>query len=107
MTTLTDTNPPLWAQNDAARIYDRASYEYSGQLARASEEVQERLRLRVRAHRDFRLVGREDHDWGEVYLDGEKVFWSIEYYGSDGHFADDPRDPATRRLILLTHERDL
>jgi hypothetical protein len=49
-----------------------------------------------------------EHDFGAFTLDGEKLFWKIDYYDLSVHFgSNDPADPeqTTRVLtIILTDE---
>ena len=50
----------------------------------------------------------EEHDFGKIELDGETIFWKIDYYDLELRYASpDPADPAqTRRIltILLANE---
>ena len=44
-----------------------------------------------------------EHDFGAVTIEGEKVFWKIDYYAPDMmHGSDDPSDPKqTRRALTI------
>lgn len=45
-----------------------------------------------------------EHDFGSLELDGQKLFWKIDYYDKgDLHFgAEDPSDPgATERVLTI------
>ena len=42
-----------------------------------------------------------EHDFGAVTIEGEKVFWKIDYYAPDMmHGSDDPSDPKQARRVL-------
>ena len=44
-----------------------------------------------------------EHDFGAFDIDGQKLFWKIDYYGTDLKFGSpDPSDPsATRRVLTI------
>lgn len=43
----------------------------------------------------------EEHDFGAVTIDGERVFWKIDYYAPDMmHGSEDPSDPKQTRRVL-------
>lgn len=43
----------------------------------------------------------DEHDFGAVTVEGEKVFWKIDYYAPDMmHGSDDPSDPKQTRRVL-------
>jgi hypothetical protein len=42
-----------------------------------------------------------EHDFGAVTIDGEKIFWKIDYYAPDMmHGSEDPSDPQQTRRVL-------
>ena len=42
-----------------------------------------------------------EHDFGAVTIEGEKVFWKIDYYAPDMmHGSEDPSDPKQTRRVL-------
>jgi hypothetical protein len=42
-----------------------------------------------------------EHDFGAIEVDGEKVFWKIDYYDAAlTYAAEDPADPARCRRVL-------
>ncbi len=44
---------------------------------------------------------REEHDFGSVVVDGQKILWKIDYYdGTLTWGAEDPSDPLTCRRVL-------
>lgn len=48
-----------------------------------------------------------EHDFGALTVDGEKLFWKIDYYDLSVHFgSNDPADPAqtTRVLTIMLAE---
>ena len=46
-----------------------------------------------------------EHDFGAVEVDGEKVFWKIDYRGPDEYLSLDPGDPEhTRRVLTILAE---
>ncbi len=42
-----------------------------------------------------------DHDFGSLELDGERLFWKIDYYDPRGEFgSEDPSDPKQTLRVL-------
>jgi len=42
-----------------------------------------------------------EHDFGAITIEGEKVFWKIDYYAPDMmHGSDNPSDPKQTRRVL-------
>ncbi|MEO8629066.1 MAG: DUF3768 domain-containing protein [Betaproteobacteria bacterium] len=43
-----------------------------------------------------------EHDFGSFEVDGQKLFWKIDYYdkGDSNFGAEDPSDPATTERVL-------
>lgn len=42
-----------------------------------------------------------EHDFGKIELDGERVYWKIDYYdASMVGLSEDPSDPAKTRRVL-------
>lgn len=42
-----------------------------------------------------------EHDFGSFVIDGQKLFWKIDYYDRDLKFgSEDPADPAVTRRVL-------
>ena len=50
----------------------------------------------------------EEHDFGSVLVDGQKVFWKIDYYGTDMTTGSpDPSDPhETTRVMTIMLARE-
>ncbi len=42
-----------------------------------------------------------EHDFGSFTIDGQKVFWKIDYYTQDLSGGCDPLDPHCRRVITI------
>ena len=42
-----------------------------------------------------------EHDFGSFTVDGQKVFWKIDYYTQDLSGGCDPLDPDCRRVITI------
>lgn len=49
-----------------------------------------------------------EHDFGCIEVDGERLFWRIDYYDADLQFhSPDPSDPSvTRRVLTITRAED-
>lgn len=57
----------------------------------------------VQSFRDFTPDNdpHGEHDFGAVTIQGEKVFWKIDYYAPDlMHGSEDPSDPKQTRRVL-------
>jgi len=50
----------------------------------------------------------QEHDFGSIEVNGEKMFWKIDYFGVDRlHLTEDATDPAkTVRLLQVMYARD-
>lgn len=42
-----------------------------------------------------------EHDFGSFKVDGNKVFWKIDYYTQDLSSGCDPLDPECRRVLTI------
>lgn len=69
------------------------------------ETLRDRFSILIAAFGDFTEDNdpHGEHDFGAITLEGQKVFWKIDYYAPDMlHGSDDPADPAvTRRVLTL------
>ncbi len=68
-------------------------------------EAQARIFAAVQAFDDFNEDNDpyREHDFGAFELNGEKLFWKIDYYDlTRGMHSDDPADPSkTERTLTL------
>lgn len=59
----------------------------------------------IRAFDDFSTENdpHAEHDFGRVEVEGEALFWKVDYYDKDMEFgSDDPADPdVTERVLTL------
>jgi hypothetical protein len=64
----------------------------------------------VKTFKDFREGNdpHQEHDFGEVVVDGERYFWKIDYYDLDMRYlADDPADEKhTKRVMTIMHNSE-
>ena len=77
----------------------------AGINAKGSEFVGKAL-VRVMAFDDFTADNdpHGEHDFGSFELEGEKVFWKIDYYDLAGEFgSEDPADPKKTLRVLPTY----
>ncbi|MCA9325927.1 DUF3768 domain-containing protein [Candidatus Saccharibacteria bacterium] len=69
------------------------------------EDFLARAILAVRSFSDFTEDNDPygEHDFGAFILDGQKLFWKIDYYDTDLKFhSPDPADPdVTRRVLTI------
>lgn len=76
----------------------------AGVLARG-EDFLARAIVAVRCFWDFSPKNDPygEHDFGSLELDGEMLFWKIDYYDTDLAYASpDPSDPeVTRRVMTI------
>ena len=73
-----------------------------GLNAKGSEFVGKAL-VRVMAFDDFNADNdpHGEHDFGSFELEGEKLFWKIDYYDLAGEFgSEDPTDPKKTLRVL-------
>ena len=74
----------------------------AGINAKRSEFVAKAL-VRVIAFDDFKADNdpHGEHDFGSFELEGEKIFWKIDYYDLAGEFgSEDPTDPKKTLRVL-------
>ena len=74
----------------------------AGINAKGSEFVGKAL-VRVMAFHDFNADNdpHGEHDFGSFELEGEKLFWKIDYYDLAGVFgSEDPTDPKKTLRVL-------
>lgn len=67
------------------------------------EETQSRIVEAVQIFTDFTPDNdpHGEHDFGALTIEGEKIFWKIDYYAPDmAHGAEDPSEPAQTRRVL-------
>ena len=73
------------------------------------DELQSRIVEAVQAFKAFPPENHPygEHDFGAVTIEGEKVFWKIDYYAPDMmHGSDDPSDPKqTRRVLTIIPDK--
>ena len=76
----------------------------AGLNAKGSEFVGKAL-VRVMAFDDFNADNdpHGEHDFGSFELEGEKLFWKIDYYDLAGEFgSEDPADPKKTLRVLTS-----
>ena len=80
------------------------TYMTAGVNAKGAEFVGKAL-IKVIAFDDFNADNdpHREHDFGSFELEGEKLFWKIDYYDLAGEFgSEDPTDPKkTLRVLTL------
>jgi Protein of unknown function (DUF3768) len=79
------------------------SYMTAGVNAKGADFVAQALG-KVIAFDDFNADNdpHGEHDFGSFELDGEKLFWKIDYYSTDDPDlgSEDPSDPAKTERVL-------
>lgn len=79
-------------------------------IAALPEDVQAHIVQEVMVFNDFTPDNDPygEHDFGSVMVDGQKVFWKIDYYALDMmHGSEDPTDPVvTRRVLTIMLARE-
>ncbi|CUX68041.1 DUF3768 domain-containing protein (plasmid) [Agrobacterium tumefaciens] len=68
-----------------------------------ADELQSRIVEAVQSFKDFTPDNdpHGEHDFGAITIEGEKVFWKIDYYAPDMmHGSDNPSDPKQTRRVL-------
>ncbi len=67
------------------------------------EKDQSEIRKKVELFSDFNEDNdpHEEHDFGAIDHNGEKIFWKIDYYAPDlEHGSEDPSDPGQTARVL-------
>jgi len=78
------------------------TYMTAGVNAKGTEFVAKAL-IKVIAFDDFTADNdpHGEHDFGSFELEGEKLFWKIDYYDLAGEFgSEDPTDPKKTLRVL-------
>ena len=79
------------------------TYMTAGVNAKGAEFIAQAL-ANVIAFKDFNADNdpHREHDFGSFELDGEKIFWKIDYYSTDDPDlgSEDPSDPAKTERVL-------
>ncbi len=102
-----ETAVKIAALNDAARS-NAANYMATRGIMSLEPEVISDIFIGVQ---EFKVFTEDndpygEHDFGSLNVDGNKVFWKIDYYTQDLSGGCDPLDPGCRRVltILLAEE---
>lgn len=67
------------------------------------DELQSAIVEAVQSFKDFTPDNDPhcEHDFGAATVEGEKIFWKIDYYAPDMmHGSDDPSEPKQTRRVL-------
>ena len=102
----TKTTARIRALNDELRVHGRGGIALVTQGILAFG-VPFAARARALVRRDQTFAEDNDpyaeHDFGAVSLDGEKIFWKIDYYDLERRYGStDPSDPdATSRVLTI------
>ena len=77
---------------------------------RGDQEATEKVLAAINAFKDFNDDNDpyNEHDFGAVEFEGEKVFFKIDYYAPDmQHGSEDPADPKqTVRVMTVFYDHD-
>ncbi len=105
---MSETAKKIASLNDAfrRRPFDRSlgkTYMTDGVSARGPDVVARAIQA-VAAFEAFTADNDPygEHDFGAFELDGEKLFWKIDYFSKAGPDlgSEDPSDPATTERVL-------
>ena len=91
--------------NDKFRknLVNRRPYLHDGRRQRQRSGVRFKDVSEVIAFDDFNADNdpHSEHDFGSFELEGEKLFWKIDYYDLAGEFgSEDPTDPKKTLRVL-------
>ena len=81
----------------------------AGKLSQASPEIQARALERTRNFDSFTEDNDpyDEHDFGNFDLEGETVFWKIDYYDKTLEMGSpDPTDPLVTSRVLTIYYAD-
>ena len=97
-----ETAAKIAALNDAARS-NAANYMATRGIMSLEPEVISDIFIGVQ---EFKVFTEDndpygDHDFGSLKVDGNKVFWKIDYYTQDLSGGCDPLDPDCNRILTI------
>ncbi|RYG57453.1 MAG: DUF3768 domain-containing protein [Alphaproteobacteria bacterium] len=101
-----ETNARIRALNDELRVHGRGGRVLITQGIN-NESLIFAVKARAAVARDTTFSPDNDpyaeHDFGSVAVDGKQIFWKIDYYDADLHFAaEDPSNPdITQRVLTI------
>ena len=103
-----DRTARIRALNDAFRCGGNAPFFFTeftitGGVAAHGEEFVEEAMAAVVSYEDFTADNDPygEHDFGAFDLDGQRLFWQIDYYDTDLKFGSpDPSDEKVTRRVL-------
>ena len=97
-----ETAAKIAALNDAARS-NAANYMATRGIMSLKPEVISDIFIGVQGFTDFTEDNDPygEHDFGSLKVDGNKVFWKIDYYTKDLSGGCDPLDPECRRVLTI------
>jgi hypothetical protein len=98
----TETTTKLAALNDAARS-NAFNYVATRGIMSLSEAVISEIFVRVQNFTDFTEDNDPygEHDFGSFTVEGNKVFWKIDYYNKDLSGGCDPLSPECCRVLTI------
>jgi len=90
------------ALNDAARG-NPLSYMLTRGVAALPAETISDIYISVQSYEEFTEDNdpHGEHDFGSLVMDGNQVFWKIDYYTKDLSGGCDPLDPNCRRVVTI------
>jgi len=97
-----ETLAKLAKLNDAARS-NAVNYTTTRGVLSLSEQTISEIFSRVQNFTDFNEDNdpHGEHDFGSFTVDGDKVFWKIDYYSQDLKGWCEPLDPKCRRVLTI------
>ena len=100
-TVVNETSAKIAAINDKHRQNMEGCTVTRG-VAAMGEDVNE-IFVRVRDFTEFNEDNDPygEHDFGSFTVDGDKVFWKIDYYDQDLQGWCEPLDPKCRRVLTI------
>ena len=102
-----ETSAKIAELNDAARC-NASNYMTTQGIMSLDEQTISEIFVQVQNFNKFNQDNDPygEHDFGAFTIDGDKVFWKIDYYDQGLNEWCDPLDPHYRRVVTVMLDED-
>lgn len=102
-----ETSAKIAKLNDAARL-NASNYMVTSGIMSLDEHTISEVFVTVQNFKTFNEDNDPygEHDFGTFTMNGDKIFWKIDYYDQNLEMWCDPLDPDCRRVITIMLAED-